>query len=618
MTVDSTDRYNNNIAELRKSQPDVADLVDAATISENIEKAAGRDGSETFLITDETGKKHWLGYSSSPTFSTEEIFRSFRYEGGNVALPGVQTGLEPIVLLNKLPKYAALFVMEENPVHLKLVFQLYDFAQLLFSGRLVIFLEDHFESEMRTFFQAHPGYEFPRRMVKVPQCPPVTFAQWQRCLETSGQKVMAIHTKCMNESLQRIREQRTDSTSNQLCVAIISSDVRQQTNQFVGRLRRTLDRMGWENQSCIPDQPDRCHLATRLQTMEQVSANWVLSIQAGAESLRSLLPGDLLITNWVLPDATMTPQVAEDCTASGVVLIASSDQYDILSDAGIPSTQLIRCEVAADDTVFYPLESLDPSEPTATLDAAIVINLPNDDAQACGIHLNSHVKLWNTMREITIREADRYETDVAEDIFNRAQQQCGTKIDDPKIRNHFLMLLRLQLAPSVIARMTADAMVQAGYQVGVWGNFWSKDQTSTWIAGGDIPIEHELNQLFHSAKVLVIPDHSASSLQLALDAMCAGVHVIYRSTEQSWRDQYPDLSSALTYIHSYRTMNDLTKKIRLLVSTNKYQDQLVQAREAILKEHTLSHRLQMINDRLRRGINSTKANRSSAQQVESV
>ncbi len=618
MTVDSTDRYNNNISGLRKSQPDVADLVDAALIPETIKPATGRDGSQSFLIADETGKKHWLGYSSTPTISAAEIFSGFRYEGGNIALPGFQTGVEPIVLLSHLPKHAALFVMEKNPAHIKLVFQLYDYSQLLTSGRLVVILQNQFESNIQAFFRSHPGYEFPRRMALVPQCPPVTFAQCQHQLETGGQKVMAIHSECMQESLQHLRHRHPEFTSSLPQVAIISSDISLQTSKFADRLCRSLDRDGWKYQSSIPDQPDRCHLAARLQTIEQASADWVLSIQAGAESLRPLLPDDLPVAAWMLPDTMVSTSSALELASQEVVLITSSNQYDILSDAGIPSSQLIRCEVAADDTVFFTASTRDEREPPRKFDVAMVMNLPDDEARACGIQLNSHIQLWNAMRELIAGEVDQYQADYAADIFQRAQQRSGTTVDDPKISDHFLMLLRQQLAPSVIAKTTADTLVRAGYQVGTWGQGWSKNQTSAWITGGDIPADQDLNHLFHTVKVLVVTDHTLSSLQLALDAMCAGVHVIYRATESSWQDQYPDLSSVLAYIHAYRTTDELTRLTQRLISTHEHQDQLTLAREAILKEHTVSHRLHMIVNRLRDGKKSMTKNSSSTKQVERV
>ena len=116
----ATPFYRDNLAALASFQPRVAEIVDAARIPPGVTPARGRDGSSTLLVPAEEGGSIWFGGSSMPSVSAVEMFAGFVSDGRNVSLPGVLTGVEPLVVINKLPLHTALFVVEEHAWHVRL------------------------------------------------------------------------------------------------------------------------------------------------------------------------------------------------------------------------------------------------------------------------------------------------------------------------------------------------------------------------------------------------------------------------------------------------------------------------------------------------------------------
>ena len=112
MPVDATPNYTNNLRVLQDVQPALADVIHRVPLPAQARVTTGRDGSQTIQLPDETGRMVWLGGSSMPTVSAAELMGGFAYAGGNLSLLGIHTGVEPLLILAKLPPHAALFVIE--------------------------------------------------------------------------------------------------------------------------------------------------------------------------------------------------------------------------------------------------------------------------------------------------------------------------------------------------------------------------------------------------------------------------------------------------------------------------------------------------------------------------
>ncbi|MDO8630606.1 MAG: hypothetical protein Q7R41_08930, partial [Phycisphaerales bacterium] len=295
MTLSPDDRYRRNLAALRVRQADVAGSVDAATVPDGVARAVGRDGSPTLLVPNPEPLKpipsspvhhsqgvaqhvprhprgvtlQWFGGSSMPRVSAEEMFCNVRADGGSVTLPGILTGVEALVIAGRLARQGAVFVVEELPMNLKLAMHVHDYAELFGDGRLVFVLADDLGARLRTFFSEHAGYELPGNMFRVPQRSAGQIAELQRRIEHAGGEVIRVQTEIVAARLHRLSGRSLEPLSDAPRAAILSVDARSAATAAADRVVRALQCLGWVGEICVPDRPDRRHVAARLAAIER-------------------------------------------------------------------------------------------------------------------------------------------------------------------------------------------------------------------------------------------------------------------------------------------------------------------------------------------------------------
>ncbi len=156
MTVDTSNCYHRNLAALTDAQASLAAAIDAIPIPDGVTPVRGRDDSDTFFLPTGDGRGAWFGGSSMPTISAFEAWSGLRGDGRNLILPGVLTGLEPLLILERIPKHSALFVCEPDGLLLKLALILRDYTRFIESGQLVFILgeEQSLVDNLVSFFES--------------------------------------------------------------------------------------------------------------------------------------------------------------------------------------------------------------------------------------------------------------------------------------------------------------------------------------------------------------------------------------------------------------------------------------------------------------------------------
>ncbi len=511
MTLAATEHFGPNLAALMESQPSVAALVEAAPVPDGVTPVTGRDGINTFKVPDESGLPVWFGGSSMPSISAAEMFAGGG-GGGNVALPGVLTGNEPLVLLGRLFPHEMLFVLEESPLAIKLAMHLYDYAGLIASGRLVFLLTADLIESMTTFFEAHPGCLLPARLLAVAQRSASQTADLQRRLEHAGAFGAAEQNRAVDSYVQVLRERAVGRLPDRPRVAVLGTDARPASLEHAERIGRALEQLHWAHEVCVPSAPDKCHLAARLAAVDRVCADFVLIINAAGGSMRSQLPPDMPVASWYLPGASVEPQAGRELHEGQLVFASSKALLDAVVRCGVAKDVVRICPVAADDAMYRPLHdqprlptdndtprglkhaahqhaahqhAAHPrrSEPSRSDDrgcenpfshtqVSVLMDLPDLGPEAAGVTQASHISLWHAMEEAVLQNVDRYRGELAEELLDIAQRVSGTTLQDAQVRSQFVGLLRARLAPAVIAGCAARALVERGYRVGLWGANW--------------------------------------------------------------------------------------------------------------------------------------------------
>lgn len=609
MTTFSSEYYDGNLAALRASQPALADVVDASIVPDTVTPAKARDASPSFLITDRDDRQRWFGGSSMPKVSAPEVFAEFRSDGRNVALPGVLTGFEPLVLLPRMPRHTALFVVEADPVNLKLAMLLHDYAQALSSGRLVFMLGEAgtLPQAMRTFFDHHPGFELPTHLLKVPQRTADEIAALQHSLETASVEVMAAQTRSVEAQVRAIAAATRSADSHPPSVAVLGVDPGQLSIEYAARVRRALSDLGWRHSVCVPDAPNRCSLSQRLQAVIDIEADMILIINGTLGAMRPLLPSDLPVACWFLADANILPIEATELHKREVLYASTQAIRDALLRAGAPNNRIANAAPAADHIAYSTESPAPPQGDGAAPEVVVLMDLPDDRPESCNVHLASHVSLWHALQEVVTRSADRYRSRIADEFLADAERLSGTTLQDPKIRDYFLDLLKVHIAPPTLARTTVDALVQAGISVTVWGANWNRHSKSATnphprmnLRGGPIPTGAELCAVFRSARMVLLPSVTPFTVQTALDGLAAGARVLCRRPEEPFEHLYPGLENVIPHLNLFETSRqliDLVKKQKDWPHAN--STHALAAQTVILRDHTASRRLASMVERLR-------------------
>ncbi len=597
LAVAPTDCYKRNLAALATLNPAVADAVDSAPIPETIEPATGRDGTRTFLIPSKQGRREWLGRSSMPTISAREIFSGFSSDGRSVVLPGVLTGLEPIVVAEKTPSHAAVFVAEPSPLCLKLAMHVHDYTALLTGGRLVFLLGkgEELVSSLFTFIETHPGYELPIHLLPIPQRSPVQIAELQRWIETAGGKVTELHELRLNAQVRTLSARKFEPLSNAPRVALLCVDPRPVSLEQAARIGRALTHLKWPHQLCVPDAPDKCHATARMEAINQISAELVLFVNTVAAASKMLLPDDLAVVSWYLPGAAVQASVTAKPVENQIIFASSRAGHDELVHARVPASVIERCDVAADDIAYRPVRLLPEDRAALAMDVAILFDLPDDRPEVCNITLASHLTLWRSLQDAVKRNVGRYQDDIAEELLQQAQHDSGTVLHESQVREFFLALLRARIAPSAIARVAAETMIDKGYRVGLWGCNWPPLGRGEDSRQGLIPAPEPLNRIFNAVGLVLLPDSSPATIQTSLDALAAGTLVICRSLDRPFEREYPDLAALLPHLNFYRSARELLDTVAKLTSPGGDSSAKTEAGRAMVRaHHTVTRRLETI------------------------
>ncbi len=604
--------YGRNLAALAASQPDVAELVEAEPIPESATLSTGRDGTRTFQVADETGRLTWLGGSSMPSISAPEVLTEAEGGGnGSAGLPGILTGLEPLVLLWKLLPHEAVFVLEECLLHLKLAMHLYDYSDAIARQQLVFIPTAALTGHLAAFHRDHPGHLLPARLVAVPQRSSVYTTELRQQLESAGTAAAASQDRTVQDHVEQLGARAFDVVPDPPRVAVLGVDARPRSLEQARRISRGLASLGWRHEVCVPDAPSRCHISARLAAIRRVEADVVLFVNGSPGSLCQRLPDTLPVLSWYLPGSTVEPSLRGGLREGQLSFAATRSLADAVLATGIDPSTVELSDVAADETIFHPTRQQAELAADRPIDVAILMDLPDIRPEAVGVTLGSHVTLWRAMEKAVWQRVDRYEHETAEGLIDVAQRASGTALQDESIRSRFAAALRERLAPAVIARAAASALADLGVRIALFGTNWPAvampQPGSKAVAApeslptsGPVPIGAELNDLFNATDIVVLPEGSGLAAQAALDALAAGTQVILRSDPTQFVQQQPGLADLTPYLRFYRTRRQLIEAVRRGRTLRAdWFEQSPGLRAMIQARHTVRCRLSAILARVR-------------------
>ncbi len=557
-----------NLLALQSRQPELADQLRALNIPSTVQPAVGRDGHPTFRIIGPDGRARWFGGSSMPSISAPEMLASYSSDGANVVLPGVLTGLEPKIIAERSPAHTAVFIVETDPLAVRLALQLYDYTALIEAGRVLFLLADDLSARLQRFFAAHPGYEVPTQVVSIPHLAPPQLADLRRRLEEAGARVVAAQHALLQSLAERIAARWNHPAPGPGGVAVIGVDARPAGLAWVRRIARACAALGRPHATCAPSTPDQCHLVARLAAVESASADFVLFADHFGSRLLPWLPPNLPRAAWFAPAAAIPDEPFPAAGSALTVYAAERSQLDRLRALAVPPESLRVAPPAAAETIPADTQPAGAAAPITLLTHA-----PNDEAAACNLTLPSHQKLWQALRNATRRDVDAVAPDRAESLLALAERASEVTLTDPKLRRLFLGLWQARVLPAQLAAAAAESLAAAG---------WTAQLTPPSI---DLPWSSQ-------TRVVVVPLFTPDAVTPVLDALARGLAVCFRNPHPALAQQYPELAELSAQLLPWRTRAELVRTIKQRLADHSRAAAQAQAAQAwTLTRHTMTHRL---------------------------
>jgi len=578
-----TERYRSNLQALDRQQPRLAQHVEATPIPATVTPATGRDGSATFRLHDGTGNAYWFGRSSMPTVSAAALLADCADTGESIFLPGVLCGFEPLALADKLSPHCAVFVWQDDTLLVKLAMHLYDYAPLLESGRLVFVLAG--DSADRSscqppdalceFFERNNGYEFPTRMVRAPQVSPAELSRIQGRIETAGRAVSQAHHEAVTQLVQRIHSRLpvTRQTGPFKClpaeprVAVVTVDARAETIRSVWMIGRSLEALGWPHRLCAPDAPGLCHVAARLHAIEAVEADVVLFVNCAPGQLGAMLPRQLPLVAWYLPETAADAGFAAVGDAPFLACVSTPWLGESALRAGLDPNSVKLVEIGTRTELFGQTPNDAPKRSIPACDVGVVVELPEDDPEATNVTLPSYAMLYDALRDHTRRHIEEYTDALAPKFLEQAQRQTRVEIEDATLREHFVGLIRSRIAPVAFARRVMSTLIKRGRTVRVWGRCGQAFDDLGRFDCRPLPTAEGLRDLYRTCRVVLIPVPMSAATQLLLDGLLVGANMVCKEPQQGLDAAHPQLAPVLRSVHWFKSAAQVATLIDRIIET---------------------------------------------------
>ncbi len=613
-----------NLTALALHNPTLADLIRKTDIPPEIQTVHGRDGTPTYQFTTEDKKRQYLGHTSIPTVRASALIETFGVDGGNAFFPGIATGHDVRLYLQRTVNHVAAFVYEPLLINIRLALTLVDVSQWLTSGRLILLTNlhipekkssedtNHLKKALLEFFKSHAGYDFPTRMLGYPHMSEADSQQIQQWLEDAARSVVALQQDQLTQSADRLASRLKITLPHQMSenrcsgssvprLCVISIDPRPSVARLSAGLSAAGAALDIYLTSCLPDGPDKCHHASRMQAIAENDANTALLLNTGWGNLGPFLPKQFASASWLLSDTTLVAGKTDGFRRNMPVFAATEHLKRLAIDCGADPELCVRLDPGADDSVYQPssAERAGDNELASPVshkyDVAIIADIADLSPESCGVGLTSHSQLW----EHLCREAARNPERPAAELLAAGERSAGVSLRDEEMRRQLCNVIDQRVRPTLITQACAKSLLRHQFNVRVFGRGWqfSDIPRERWQQFPDDPTER--NALYHQSRLILCPQQGTEAVQVTIDALLAGVCVVGAAPDHPLEDAYPQLQEVLQHVPMHARVRDMLADVRTLVRDDDARNATtVKARAIIIQRHLLRHRLQHILDAL--------------------
>jgi len=571
-----------NLSELSKSRPVPAELLAAARHPESIQYVNGRDGVPTFQWREADGVLRWLGRTSMPSVSSAALIEAFQPGSANVLLYALGSGREARSLLDRLAAHQAVFVVEPSASAAALALGLIDFSRDIRQGRFVLFVGAQAWDDFRAFMQAHRGYLEPQRILSWPWFDPQIIAGVSSRL---GEVNAARFAKRAEAAEGDDRDAERSADSSAIAVAIISNVVDPRVFRTAKLIELAAAELNWRTCRVTLDQPVLVRPEAMGEAVQRFAPSLVILLGCLPSELGFALP-NCPVTMLLMPGQAVDASLPGRLGAGPWLGVPDSATRQACAGLGIEEDRTMVVPPAAQPGLLRQ-----SNQPTTRI--AVVADGGDISARAAGLHLSSHIRLYEAAAKLIEAQADRYTDESAPDIVNRAQKQLGMRIESEEVIQGVLDRVRTLLGPVIVRRVALHAMAEAGIEFDLFGGGWRDDSVLGPHICGHRPEPKEMGDFARQYGCVVIVDTGERLNQAALDALSAGqVLFIRQAVHRVGNGPYAEYVEMGRHIQTFRRCEELVDGLRRYVrEPSIFVSEALDAARVMQASHTWTQRL---------------------------
>ncbi|MCC7292581.1 MAG: hypothetical protein IT449_11030 [Phycisphaerales bacterium] len=586
---------DGNLEALRALQPELADALQVGPRLPGVQLHRSRDGGWTFRIPDESGASSWMGASSMPRVSAEAQFGSRSDSGSSAVLPGMLTGIEPLVVARTLAASCAVFVCEADLARVRLALELYDYRELLRSRRLVFLTDPHARDDFLRFFRGHAGFEFPRRLLRTPQVGAERFDALQREVEEAAAQVHRLQ----NERVESLRAALTavpKARARPPAVVAISAEADPARCAWMAHVERAMRRIGWSGTVLAPSDPSSRHRVAILSAVQQHDADAVLLLDGAAQALAPLLMPDRQVVAWLSP-AVSPGSAAALCHGMEHSTFVSTRAQLAAVHAAHPHARCVELlEPPIDDEA---IEGGGKPRPAEGPGVQFLVHAADDRPEAVGIRLASHESLVAAMQRICLERVQSGSTVPAQGILAEAERRAGFALQDDELRARLEELVSSRLVPAAWTRAVWASLTRAGVCPVASGDL--AFPLSLEGAGVEVSTDRHSRGGAEAAgrAVAVWPVCGAADAVALIETLATGSAVVARRYAEDLAATHPMLHKLLGAVHWFDRPEEAARIARKLVSAPDATPQRPMWEPSEVERHSMAARLTHLMARVR-------------------
>ena len=579
--------WARNLDSIATVDPELASrLVETSQTLPPAQLARTRDGGLSFRLGDPNDQQSWFGETSIPRVRAEALLSTFDPGHVNVLLPGIAEGTEVLLLIRRLGVHRAVFVWEENLNNLVLALRLHDYAPAIHQERLVLLATplEGLTDTLIDWLDRHPGHYCPNRLMMWP---------WQK-----HQEIAALRT-AVEAAYQQSEARRSQQLANlrpRLAAAVRTGEadaativcgmhVRDEVHALADAL---VDASPTPARSLVLRGPEDVHPLARVQRLHEAGpTDMAILLDITRREINDVLPGELPAVSWISIAGGIDGQIAKRLGHDRLAVTSTWLRNRAIAKGVAPGAVAVCPPPALD----FPAET---DHPARDIDVLIVADAAPLEPEAYGFTLPTVAQLWTTTVDLMNARIESLHDGEIVELLTRSELMTGFRLSDDAVRSAMLDALTLHVAPMLLTRFYAAALVKEGLVVQLLGTGWP---TGGSLGATPLPATlAERREWLSRSQAMLYTDVTGGVSLTALLAPPAGALLLSRvHPHQAAPGGLASLLEPETEYLSFRTGRELVERVRMLRSQERRVTEMRSAARArCLSEHTVARRLQTL------------------------